>query len=331
MSRGAGSRAISREEKRLQKEKERRIREANRMLIPVPKNTTSSMKLLSFDPAGTFRFEGNRWVRIYRVTRDKMEGRGLGELAKNLTANVRFTKEMFAGGEDKIYVSFTESAETYDEVRAYFSKDEETIAQYMDIALCSIDEAMMLIAKDDTKRFSYASMVRGRKDWKKECMKVIEEDDSSFKIGEAIGENLFVMQYPIHLEENVVERLRQMECHMMIAFDLDSISMSDQIDFGRALELKYNRHGMSEMDFMNGSLAIMFFCDSEDARAILEKTILSILSAEGFILSPSIGAQKKLAESMMSFNLIPYCCMRNVMESVINKMNVLGGQADGDD
>ena len=60
MGRGAGSRAISREEKRLKKEKEKRIREANRMLIPVPKSTVSSMHLVGFDPAGTFQLCAQR-------------------------------------------------------------------------------------------------------------------------------------------------------------------------------------------------------------------------------------------------------------------------------
>ena len=43
MGRGAGCKAISREEKRLKKEKEKRIREANRMLIPVPKITVGKI------------------------------------------------------------------------------------------------------------------------------------------------------------------------------------------------------------------------------------------------------------------------------------------------
>jgi hypothetical protein len=143
------------------------------------------------------------------------------------------------------------------------------------------------------------------------------------------GETLFVMQYPEKLKGDVVEKLRKMGCEIEIAYDLDSISTADQIDFGRTLEQKFNRRGKSDLEFLNSSFQIMFLCDSDDARAIVEKTIISILSAEGFVIAPSIGAQKIAAESISSLGLLQLTYMRNVTVDVLDQINVLGGQEDG--
>ncbi len=326
MRRGAGSRAISREEKRLKKEKEKRIREANRMLIPVPKNTVASMGLLNFDPSGTFHFEGNSWKRVYKV--HSANGIGAGSFAKELKAGVRITTLISNKGEEETYMTLTENGETYDEVRTDFSKDEEKVAKYIDISLCSIDETMKAVNRKK-ENFSYASMVRGKKDWKKECVAEIVKEESSFRLEECFGETLFVMQYPGKLKGDVIEKLKKMGCEIKIAYDLDSISTADQIDFGRTLEQKFNRRGKCDVEFLNSSLQIMFLCDSDDARAIVEKTIISILSAEGFVIAPSIGAQKKAAESLESLGLIHFNYMRNVTLDVLDQMRILGGLEDG--
>lgn len=51
-----GERAIVREERRLEKERKRRIELANKMLIPTGGKTRESLALISFDPSGVFRF-----------------------------------------------------------------------------------------------------------------------------------------------------------------------------------------------------------------------------------------------------------------------------------
>ena len=51
----AGERAIVKEERRLEKERKRRIELANRMLIPVGGKTLESIGLIAIDPSGVFR------------------------------------------------------------------------------------------------------------------------------------------------------------------------------------------------------------------------------------------------------------------------------------
>jgi len=56
----AGERAIAKEMRREEKERKKRIREANKMLIPVSKKTEESLNLVSFDPSGAFFFYDER-------------------------------------------------------------------------------------------------------------------------------------------------------------------------------------------------------------------------------------------------------------------------------
>lgn len=328
MGRGAGSRAISREEKRLKKEKEKRIREANRMLIPVPKSTVSSMHLVGFDPAGTFQFEGGSWKRVYRVM--SRENAALGTIAKDIKAAARFTQVIGVGGGVETFMTLTQTGDTYDEVRTLFSDDESKIAKHMQFEVLSVDEAMKAISGYGS-HFSYASMVRGRKDWKKECVTEIVDQPGSFRKKDNFGECLFVMQYPKELKADVIGRLKEIGCEMYISMEFDGIAMTDQIDFGRTLEQRFNKHGLNANEFINVSVTIMFTCDSDDARAIIEKTILSILSAEGFIIAPCVGAQKKAAEAAISFGLLNLTYVRNVRVDLADQIRMFGGLKYGSD
>ena len=71
-----GERAIAREERRLEKERKRRIELANKMLIPTGGKTRESLDLISFDPSGVFRFGGDRFM-----VRSKRSAGSLWQLA----------------------------------------------------------------------------------------------------------------------------------------------------------------------------------------------------------------------------------------------------------
>lgn len=81
-----GERAIQREEKRMAREKRRRIDEANKMLIPTGDKTTKSLGLISFDPDGAFRLEENMWLKVYSV--DSVSSK-LVSIAKKISGALR--------------------------------------------------------------------------------------------------------------------------------------------------------------------------------------------------------------------------------------------------
>ena len=117
---------------------------------------------------------------------------------------------------------------------------------------------------------------------------------------------------------------------MYMCLDLNSLTTEEQLDFNRALEKRYNRRlpFVTEDDFLNASLALVILCDSDDARDIIEKTIISLANRYDLLLSPSFYEQKKVTESAISLGLLDSTIMRNVKVDVVEKL--IGGGSDAD-
>lgn len=331
MAGSKGERAIKREQKHVETEKRKRIEAANKMLIPVPKATRESLGLIAFDPGGTFRFVGNRWIRVYQMRQEnRMENnKPLTNILKNVTSKVRITKE--AAGtilnfhEGDTFLTLTASGETYDEVRTQFAKDEEALKGQISLKELAVDDVMNLIRAGESSDFSYASMVRGKKDWKKECFSKITAESGHFFLDSNYGECCFCLQYPYELSAGALKSLRELATPVLVCMDFAAVGISENLDFNRTMEQKYNRrlgNGATDKEYMNASFHLLFTCDSDDARKIIEKTILAIFGGAGFILAPSIGTQKETAESLLSLGLFERQVMRNVPCEVLDQIRM---------
>ena len=109
-----GERAIAREERRLEKERKRRIELANKMLIPTGGKTRESLDLISFDPSGVFRFGGDRWLKVFEVDG---AGKSLIDAAKGLSGRIRITFAISESGRETCHLSLMEEGEIYEDVR----------------------------------------------------------------------------------------------------------------------------------------------------------------------------------------------------------------------
>ena len=313
MAKSKGEKAIERENARAMREKKKQIEQANKMLIPVPKATSQSMNLISFDPAGTFRFADGRWVRCYRYVENDI--RKLIQLSDKFHSEMQITFELDNSENDAV-LTLTLQGEIYDEVRTRFMEDEATLRGQINLIPFSVDEIMSRIA-GQPGMFHYASMVRGKKDWKEECFPKLEEESSFFQMNGFYGECFFVMQFPGSCSSDLFENLTQLGCPICLSITLKGIDEMDRIDYNRALEQRYSRRLSNEEvdEYVNLSMQLMFTCDSDDARGIIEKTVIQRFSKEGFVLSPSIGVQKLSAESFFSKGLTSRKSMRNVSKS----------------
>ena len=61
------------------------------------------------------------------------------------------------------------------------------------------------------------------------------------------------------------------------------------------------------------------------ARAIIEKTLITMFSNCGFALAPTFGAQEKAAESVIGLGITDYSVMRNVDMDVVSDLAMYGG------
>lgn len=175
-------------------------------------------------------------------------------------------------------------------------------------------------------RFSYASYVRGNKDWKKECFLSIAEGVENFSVGRNYGEAFNALSYPSILKSGFIKRLCELGCQMYVCVDVNSLTTEEQLDFNLNLEKRYNRRlpASIEEDYLNISLSIVLLCDSDDAREIIEKTVISLANGYEIMLSPSFHEQRSVAESVISFGLLDKKIMRNVNVDVADML--LGGE-----
>lgn len=330
MRKSAGERAILKEQRRLEKERQRQIALANKMLIPTGKKTLESLELESFDPSGVFHFLGGCWKKVYSFSGNT---RKLPVVCKNLHGRIRVTFGMSKGdSKDTCYLTLTESGEIYEEVRNKMMEDEAKINEVSTLHPMTVDETMSLIGANFLQdiRFSYASEVRGKKDWKKECFGSLEEEMSSFKMKGLYGESFYCLSFPKSKKEGLIKQLKELDCPMYIAVDMNALSVEDQSDFNRALERRYHTRILSteEESYLNTSMEMVILCDSDDAREIVEQTVLAIMTSYGVVSTVGYHFQRELAESILSLGLIDVTSMRNTNEEVVRML--IGGDPSAD-
>lgn len=326
----AGERAIAKEMKRQEKARRKQMELANKMLIPVSKKTAMTLEMTSFDPSGVFYLNENRWLKIF-----KMEGE-IGKLVtvmQNLTGRIRITLHMGVdGGRATCHLSLMEFGELYEDVRQKMMEDEAILEKVVQLHPLDVDAAMNQIAANFTKniRFSYASYVRGNKDWKKEAFYEMKEESKSFTFEGFYGESFHVLAFPTKKVNGLMKQLEELMCPMYVSVDLNSLTEEEHTDFKRGIEKRYNKRlpVNTEESFINLSLSAVIICDSDDVRKILEETITSVFLGHGVVITPSFHMQGEVAESMLSLGLLDYKIMRNVSLEIAGKM--LGGEEDAD-
>ena len=326
----AGEKAIAKEMRRQEQERRKQLQLANKMLIPVSKKTSMTLEMISFDPSGVFFLNENRWLKIFTLEGDIEK---IVAVLKNLSGRIRITLRMGEdGGRATCHLSLMETGEMYDEVRQKMMKDVAVLEQVVNLHPLDIDSAMNQIALNFHKdiRFSYASYVRGNKDWKKEVFGEVKEVDKSFSMEGFYGESFHTLAFPTKTVNGLISQLEGLMCPMYLSVDLNSLTEEEHTDFKRAIEKRYNKRlpVNSEESFINLSLSAVIICDSNDARKILEETIQSVFLGHGIIITPSFHMQRAVAESMLSLGLLDQMIMRNVSTNVAELM--LGGEEDAD-
>ena len=314
---------MNKEERQAEKLRRQQNRIANKMLIPAPKKTVQSLKLLNFDPFGTFHFVEDRWIRIYEV---------YGKLDRLITKMTALQSEIMVSGrllpekeDTDWYITLTGYGETYDEVRKQFVLDEAVLKECVGIRPLSVDEAVKIIfsrLQGDGKEFSYASFVRSKKNLYDELFPKIIESYDGFQIEASYGTSLFIMNYPKTVKWNAFTGLQKLGWPIFFTIQLSNMKEEDRENYLRMLERRYCRNFLSEdVEKLIGiSCHISFICDSADAREIIQSTIISLLSKEGYIASPLHGKQKIGILSDISLGMVESREFRKISLPAVEKI-----------
>lgn len=271
----------------------------------------ADQELLSFDRDGNFRISGNRWVKAYRLSANVDHPDLSG-----IQSQMRFTVEL---PEKETYLTLTAEASDYSEAKEQVTKEEDALRRSFLLQPLSADEIISRYGRD----FSYAAMIRGKKDWRENCLPEIREELDSFTTGEAeYGEAVLALQYPDQLmEPKILETLGDLGCPAYISLETANLPETDQEDFRRVLEERYNRRAAGNGEsLVNLSLQLAFLGDSSEARTIIGQTLLRTAVQEGFVLAPAYGNQRQVLRSIRSLGWIDQPAMRNVSEKLRTKI-----------
>lgn len=207
------------------------------------------------------------------------------------------------------FLTLTGYGEKYDEVRKQFALDEAVLKESVGISPLSVDEAVKIIfsrLQGDGKEFSYASFVRSKKNLYDELFPKIVESYDSFQIEASYGTSLFIMNYPETVKWNAFTDLQKLGCPIFLTFQMSNVKEEERESYLRMLERRYCRNFPPQDVEKRISISchMSFICDSADAREIIQRTILSLLSKEGYIVAPLYGKQRMGILSDISLGMV---------------------------
>lgn len=287
-----GNKANIKNQKKLDREKKRQIQQANKMLIPVSKKTRNSMGMISYDPEGILRLTNQRWLKVFEADGDVSN---LMNIVETLSGRIRMTMHLRSrcGGET-CHISLMHIGETYEEVRENMKSDEMILRKVVSLTPLTAEQVMNQVSQDLKKKEQYES-----------CFSILS--------------------YPLSITENVIAQLRRLGCGCYLACDLQGLTQEDKENFTRAMEKNYNQRmlKLGEEQYCNVSFSFLVLCDSEDAKQIVEQTMVSWFARQELLLVASYGKQKQTEESILSLGVFDEKTMRNVNLEVIR--NMLGG------
>ncbi len=192
---------------------------SNKVLIPVSKKTRKSLGIISFDPAGTLQLTGDRWIRVFEIDGDIGN---LVEIVEKLSGRIRLTMHLGERcGEETCHISLMNAGECYDTVRKKMELDQALLERALSLKLLSVDEMINKIGNQHLQdaQFSYASYVRGKKDWKKGCFTAITENEDTFLMGERYGKCFVALAYPASGQVDFMTKLKRLGSELYISYD----------------------------------------------------------------------------------------------------------------
>ncbi len=253
------------------------------------------MGIISYDPEGILRLTNQRWLKVFEVDGDVSN---LMNIVETLSGRIRMTMHLRArcGGET-CHISLMHTGDTYEEVREQMKLDEMKLRKVVSLTPLLADQVMHQMGED----------LQGDEQYK-----------SCFSI----------LSYPISIREDVMAQIRRLGCACYMACDLQGLTREDKENFTRAMGKSYNQRvlKLGDEQYCNVSFSFLMLCDSEDARQIVEQTMVSWFARQELLLVASYGKQQQVADSILSHGVFDEKTMRNVNIEVIRTM--LGGRKD---
>lgn len=257
------------------------------------KKTEASMELLSFEASGLLVFLGNRFVKVYKITRkDKLSL--FEESDENI--NYKFFYISAEGGTYLNYLTLTVYAPGYVEAKEIFKAFESKHS----LEPMGFDDVMnrILDVRDKDYSFSYINFIRKKLD----LVEYLEKDESAEANCNFVEIRLDV--YPSGCQSKILNLLKKMELPYILAVEKEAIGEEDKESIKRQLKDINGRDISILDDYAFGRISLMLFSLDEETLDIASKTVIDRLTEEGFIACSGKKGEKESYRYMTSLGLI---------------------------
>jgi len=325
------------------KEQIRMEKQKNASIIPMSKQTRSSLNIMGFQPDdNVFHLRDVLYLKIYSIDNDTLTEEKkvafIEAIGLKSTLRMRVTSLHKLRGEkyNKLFfLSVFVEAANYTEAYEQYQEFEEQIQELnsdkygISVTPCSIEYAMMYIIMNisgNLKKYDIQLSIRKREDWKNTVFPELKDMEGlGYK---DITSNKYGICYRGTEYPSKLEGLYQKICALGIEFksciDFQKMNEQERKMYQKRLEQKYNYQFTEDNKEPLVCATFLFSVTADDYEELLaiKEKLLSVFEQHSLIMSPCPEQQKEAYYSLGSLGMTEYRTMRIVNMEVISRLPV---------
>lgn len=331
---------------RKSKEQIRKERTLNATMVPLSGKSRSELGIVSVQPEkDVFMLSSGVFAKVYMLKGVELTGNRKRILISTLCARsknrMRLSTFSYANSTTPIisltvYFHGNQYSKVVDEIDAFDEMLEGLMEDKFSIKFvsCSIGDCFMFIYMNysgQMRKTTTNMIIKKSANLKKSFFKKIKENETGY-IVEGTGREgctYICTEFPDSLSD-FMGNLKNMKFTYLSCIDFQSLSEDYNASYMKALDRFYNLSVESEEDTeddehrkldlelfgvtdkINLTFIIDFIFESGDEKRKYENAIKQLFFENGMVMSPGIGVQEKIADSISSLGIIDFHCNRNV-------------------
>ena len=323
-------------EKQALKEYRKDVERLNKLLVPVSKKTSESLGILSFDSkVATIRKINNRWIKTFKIDGLNEDNRNdfIDDLMGILTIRSRITS-IFSQSETgrqirTDYLTFFDVGAEYIDVKKSFDEEVARInSNQNNIKVIEISSNCFMnqIRRNyllDGLEVDFSALVKRNSNWRNDAYNKLSFVDDYFELSDKKGVCMQIIQYPGIIDNNVSDKLLDMNLPIMFVTDIQPLDNDDSEDFRKVLERRYNtRISTSDKAYVNVGFTIVIITDSVEQKDEVIEDVQDLFSDNGMVITPVYGNTTDIVESSFTLGLKDYHSMRSLEASQVKQLIV---------
>lgn len=323
------------QDSRKTREQVREERRINASMVRLSGRNRNALGIISIEPnKSIFALENNRFVKIYRMKGVELtpsRKKTLIDALCNYTSHrMRISSFVFSeSNAPLVYLSVYFTGEMYSDVASDIKSFDENLGSIMaqkfllSFEPCDVGDLFTIINMNfsgQMKKITTDRVMSRSTNMVKEFFVNIKEQEQGFAFdhGFRVGETYIAMQYPDFNEVVLFDHLKKRGISYISCLDFQEIDTENLQSYEKYLEKTYNRaDGIQLRDGVNASFLLGVTCRTNDDLQFVVQSMKRDVEESGLVLGPGKGVEKEIFESLATFGLKDFHCMRKVNYSML--------------